>query len=187
MTKENRRVQMTKRMIAEAMTELCERGETVSKISVSELCAIAEVNRSTFYKYYDGPEALFGEIEEKFFSELSAFMIPNVNADIATGMREMCSYLSQKKRIARIVINSNVNPNFPEKLFSLPALRNSADIFLKQCFGKRLNEKQTKYIYLFFVYGGYNLMRVWLNSENAEPYEEIADTIVTLLNSFGTR
>ena len=30
-------------------------------------------------------------------------------------------------------------------------------------------------------------MRVWLNSENAEPYEEIADTIVTLLNSFGTR
>ena len=63
MSQENRRVQMTKRLITDAMTELCERGEPVAKISVSELCAIAEVNRSTFYKYYDGPEDLFGEIE----------------------------------------------------------------------------------------------------------------------------
>lgn len=186
MSQENRRVQMTKRLITDAMTELCERGEPVAKISVSELCAIAEVNRSTFYKYYDGPEDLFGEIEEKFFSELSAFMVPNVNADIATGMREMCSYISQNKRIARIVINNNINPNFPEKLFSLPVLQNSARIFLTQRFGNSIDEKMLKYIYLFFVYGGYNLMRVWLNGGD-ESYEEIADTIVTLLNSFGTR
>lgn len=73
MSQENRRVQMTKRMITDAMTELCERGEPVSKISVSELCAIAEVNRSTFYKYYDGPEDLFGEIEEKFFFRTQRF------------------------------------------------------------------------------------------------------------------
>ena len=187
MTKENRRVQMTKRMIAEAMTELCERGETVSKISVSELCAIADVNRATFYKYYAGTEDLFAEIEEKFFSELVEFMNPDVTADIATGMRKMCSYISLNKRVARIVINNNINPNFPERLFSLPTLQNSARIFLTQRFGNKLDERRLKYIYLFFVYGGYNLMRVWLNSENAEPYEEIADTIVTLLNSFGTR
>lgn len=186
MPKENRRVQMTKRLITEAMTELCERGEPVARISVSELCDLAEVNRSTFYKYYAGPEELFAEIEEKFFSELSAFMNPNVTADIATGMREMCSYLSLNKRIARIVINNNINPNFPERLFSLPTLQNSARIFLTQRFGNSIDEKMLKYIYLFFVYGGYNLMRVWLNGGD-ESYEEIADTIVTLLNSFGTR
>lgn len=187
MSQENRRVQMTKRLITDAMTELCERGEPVAKISVSELCAIAEVNRSTFYKYYDGPEDLFGEIEEKFFSELSAFMVPNVNADIATGMREMCSYISQNKRIARIVINNNINPNFPEKLFSLPMLQNSAEIFLTQRFGKSLGEGKMKYIYLFIVYGGYHMMRAWLNGDSSESYEEIADIILTLLNSFGTR
>lgn len=186
MPKENRRVQMTKRLITEAMTELCERGEPVARISVSELCDLAEVNRSTFYKYYAGPEELFHEIEEKFFSELGAFMNPNVTADIATGMREMCSYLSLNKRIARIVINNNINPNFPERLFSLPTLQNSARIFLTQRFGNSIDEKMLKYIYLFFVYGGYNLMRVWLNGGD-ESYEEIADTIVTLLNSFGTR
>ncbi len=187
MVKENRRIRMTKSMITEAMTELCERGEPVAKISVSELCALAEVNRSTFYKYYSGPEELFQEMEEKFICELSKFMNPDIHSDIAAGMHAMCKYISQNKRIARIVINNNVNPNFPEKLFSLPVLQDSAKIFLTKSFGNAIDPKNLKYIYLFFVYGGYNLMRVWLNADDPESYEEIAETILTLLRSFGAR
>lgn len=186
MTTENRRVQMTKALLTEAMIELCERGETIARISVSELCAIADVNRSTFYKYYTGPEDLFRETEGRFFGELTSSMrrVAGADSDIAAGMREMCGYLEKNKRAALVVINNNSDPNFPEKLFAIPALKDNADRFILQRFGTKLNEKRLKYIYLFFVYGGYNLMRVWLNSPDPEPAEEIAETIVTLLNGF---
>ena len=82
------------------------------------------------------------------------------------------------------MINNNNDADFPEKIFSLPIMKKNADIYIKTRFGKKLNEKETRYIYVFFVYGGYNLMREWLNGENTEPYGKLADTIITLLNGF---
>lgn len=63
---ENRRVQMTRRLLKEALLELLEHTE-LARISVTALCQKADVHRSTFYQYYTDPSALLQEIETDFF------------------------------------------------------------------------------------------------------------------------
>ena len=62
---ENRRVQMTRRLLKEALLELLEHTE-LARISVTALCQRADVHRSTFYQYYTDPSALLQEIETDF-------------------------------------------------------------------------------------------------------------------------
>ena len=49
--KEDRRIQYTKRMLQDAVFELLKE-KSVNEISVTELCAKANINRGSFYKYY---------------------------------------------------------------------------------------------------------------------------------------
>ena len=49
--KEDRRVTMTKRMMKDAFIEMLKETD-IYHISVRELCQRADVNRTTFYKYY---------------------------------------------------------------------------------------------------------------------------------------
>ena len=47
---DNRRVKITKKMIKDAMLELLE-NRPINKITVTDICKYADVNRSTFYAY----------------------------------------------------------------------------------------------------------------------------------------
>ena len=49
--KEDRRVAMTKRMLKDALTDLL-REVDIYHVSIRELCQRADINRTTFYKYY---------------------------------------------------------------------------------------------------------------------------------------
>ena len=49
--RDNRRVSMTKRIIKDTFIEMLEK-KNIQKIYVRELCETADINRSTFYKYY---------------------------------------------------------------------------------------------------------------------------------------
>ena len=47
--KDNQRVRLTKRLLQDSLIELM-KTKTIYKISIKEICELAEVNRSTFYK-----------------------------------------------------------------------------------------------------------------------------------------
>ncbi len=49
--KEDRRIRMTKRMLKDALIELLKKKD-IYHVSIRELCEAADVNRTTFYKYY---------------------------------------------------------------------------------------------------------------------------------------
>ena len=50
--KENRRAAYSKRVIKESFIELLDQ-KPLSKISVKEICEMADVNRCTFYSYFE--------------------------------------------------------------------------------------------------------------------------------------
>lgn len=61
---ENRKVRLTKKVLKETLVELL-LVKNIAKISVTELCDKADVNRSTFYSHYSGLEAVLNEIEDE--------------------------------------------------------------------------------------------------------------------------
>lgn len=66
---ENRKVRYTKRVLREAVVELLE-NKRLSEITVKELCARADINRSTFYAHYQGMHELFSEMEDELMETI---------------------------------------------------------------------------------------------------------------------
>ena len=66
---ENQRVRLSKAMLKSGLLTLL-REKTLNHISVYELCAASQINRTTFYKYYGSPSDLLNEIERDFLAQL---------------------------------------------------------------------------------------------------------------------
>ena len=67
--RDNRRVSMTKRIIKDTFIEMLEK-KNIQKIYVRELCETADINRSTFYKYYESQYDLLAEMQNDLLIQI---------------------------------------------------------------------------------------------------------------------
>ena len=63
------RTRYTKMMIRESFIQLLKE-QPVSKITVTKICEIAEINRATFYKYYEDAFDLLQKLEQELLEEI---------------------------------------------------------------------------------------------------------------------
>jgi len=169
--KENRRVILTKRMLKDALIELL-REKDIYHISIRELCEGADVNRTTFYKYYDNQFALLTDMESDIITFINKTVTKN-QANIETTIKVLCEYLENNLEFARLLINNNIDPSFPEKLFSLAAIKDS---FRKNSFGN-YDPVEMEYLFNFIAYGAFRIICMWLNREERESPEKLAAMI----------
>ena len=66
-------------MIRSSFIELL-REKPVAKISVTELCERAGINRATFYAHYADPSDLLRSIEDEILNDLSRWLGPAIAA-----------------------------------------------------------------------------------------------------------
>ena len=69
--KEDRRIAMTRRMLKDALTEML-RETDIYHVSIRELCQRADINRTTFYKYYGSQFDLLTDMENDLLEFLSS-------------------------------------------------------------------------------------------------------------------
>ncbi|MBQ7408530.1 MAG: TetR/AcrR family transcriptional regulator [Clostridia bacterium] len=80
--KTDARVIYTNNVLKNALLTYLEQ-KPLCKISVSEICTMAGVNRSTFYKHYDGCNELYEKIEKEQLEEFKNSLINcNLNASL---------------------------------------------------------------------------------------------------------
>ena len=164
--KEDRRVTMTRRMLKEALTEML-RETDIYHVSIRELCQRADINRTTFYKYYGSQFDLLADMENDMLEFLSQ-TIRAYASDQEIIIRTVCEYLESHLEFARLIINNNVDPLFPQKIFSLEVLR---ETILER---NRQHEADREYLFNYLIYGAYRVISLWLNKEHRESPEQIA-------------
>ena len=170
--KEDRRVTMTKRMLKDALTEML-RETDIYHISIRDLCRRADVNRTTFYKYYGSQFDLLADMESDLLGFLSKTITENA-AEPARIVETACAYLESHLEFGRLIVNNNVDPLFPQKLFSLAAVREAA---LKRFVGQP-DPALLEYFYNYITYGAYRIICLWLNKERREPPEKLAHILI---------
>jgi AcrR family transcriptional regulator len=67
----DRRVKYTKKVIKDTFIDLLDKKD-ISKVTVSEICKIADVNRATFYRYYLDVFDLLEKMEQEFVEDVKA-------------------------------------------------------------------------------------------------------------------
>ena len=173
--REDRRVAMTRRMLKEALTEIL-RDTDIYHVSIRELCRRADVNRTTFYKYYGSQFDLLADMEKDLLDFLSNAIREHAENPVKI-IETACVYMENHLEFGRLIINNNVDPLFPQKLFSLAAVREAA---LEKYAGRR-DEAALKYLFNYITYGAYRVICVWLNKEDREPPEQVSRMLIRLI------
>lgn len=154
---ENRRVRMTKRCMKDALLELLEK-TPLGKVSVTDICNAADVNRSTFYAYYNDIDALLSEIEAEALEQIPVNIEPEeigYEGDFLTKLEIFFSYIQSNEKIYRILMSQSGERDFNNKLvsFILEHYKNSAIISDKLL---------AKYGCIYCISGVIGLVKEWI-------------------------
>lgn len=171
---ENQRVRLSKQMLKGALIDLLEE-KSIKKVTVYEICARAQINRTTFYKYYGSPYDLLEDIEKDVFGEIDR-RLRSQNFHDADSLTSTIAYFEENLRTCRLLVNSIKDTEFAEKLFAHPILMSLMEYFTpKDC-----DPRQMEYIRTFMWEGGYAMIRKWINSDERETPEEMSALILRL-------
>lgn len=169
--KDNRRVVMTKRIIKDVFIEMLEK-KSIQKIYVRELCVKADINRNTFYKYYESQYDLLAEIENDLLIEIEEKC---KDTDNTKGLNNILQYISRNKKTYKVIFNANIDPMFPKKLLNLPIITEIMN-------NKLVNKNENKYKKIYILEGGYHVILKWLNNDCRESPEEITRLVMKYIN-----
>lgn len=167
---ENRRVRMTKKMIWQAFFELLET-KSPDRITVTELCRQADVNRSTFYTYYEGIDAMIREGED--------YVIGRLTADIPQGT---AGEAALAERVERALENMQNN----RTLYRALLVNWDSDSFNRRLVGALIDRnvvgssEQSHYACTYYVNGIIGILRQWLTDDCPTDCHRLAGFLVQL-------
>ncbi|MGI6230236.1 MAG: TetR/AcrR family transcriptional regulator [Tractidigestivibacter sp.] len=159
MVEENQRVRLTKRLLKEALIDLLET-EPLQKVSVSELCKAAGINRTTFYNHYGNPADVLDDVEHDVFEEIQELLKREGQPlTLARRVEIIASYLREHARISKTAFASEATPS--ELALALFQLRLGQEGEIAAAFS-RYGQSTRKLLQVFLENGIYSLVRTWL-------------------------
>lgn len=173
--KENQRIILTKRLLYEGLLRLLEKKE-LHKITITELCAEAGINRATFYKHYSTPKDV---LTDKMHQLIEEFLDNNPPSEFQKNhftkehLEKVCQYLYDNSAIVKILINNNMDGEISCILKNIPPKIS----FLRDDLGRDLDKDNLKLLSNFICFGGYYLIRQWILEDIQKTPEEIASLI----------
>lgn len=173
--KEDRRISMTKRMLKDALIEMLEEKD-IYHISIRELCDRADVNRTTFYKHYGNQFDLLDDMERDLLLLIEKTIVTGKNHSSNT-IEQLLTFFEKDIKFVRLLLNANIDPEFPQKLFSLAIVESLVEDMMAN-----IDKKESEYIYRFVLCGAYEMVRLWVNKNDRESPEKMADIILKRLH-----
>ena len=177
-SRENQRIKLTKQLLSDALIQMLQE-IPLHAVSIRDLCERAGINRTTFYNHYGSQYDLLEEITQRFISDI-AEQLACADADNRDSVQErvatVLSYLERHLILSRLLLNNNVDPQFAEKLISVPKITDLLHAALKDC----PDTERQKSIISFAIHGSYHLLLEWINRDDRLPYEQQAAIILEL-------
>jgi AcrR family transcriptional regulator len=169
----DRRVIYTKKLLRDSLMDLMQE-KNVSRISVTELCKGAGVNRGTFYSHYRQPEDVLTSIEEELFNDINDILASNNN--IADIHRAIVYSLYRNRDAYRILISPNGDPGCIERLLDI-----SKEYFASHTLpALNSDDPEIKYMHSFMFSGIVAVLKEWLAGGALITPDEIAEVITRL-------
>jgi len=170
---DNQRVRITKKLLQDSLISLLQK-ERLHKLSIKQICDKAQINRSTFYKYYGSQYDLLEEMENDILNRINSYIEPGTENNTSYDPQRFTkaiAFISENIDLCRLLLNNNVDPKFPEKL--VMSLQSITHLKENQ-FSGELTDAERAYILDFAIGGGFSFIKTWINKENREPPEEVA-------------
>lgn len=116
--KTDARVRYTKKIIRTVFLQLLQE-KPISKITVKEICDMAEINRGTFYKHYNDPYDLLAKTEEDILDDFRCRLREVEAKGIQQGVASILEALKENYTVYGALIASGADQGFPVRLAML--------------------------------------------------------------------
>lgn len=172
----DRRVKYTKMVLKQSMISLLST-KPLSRISVTELCKQADVNRGTFYAHYKEPYELFKQIEDDFMEEILHSYRNYSCKTLEEANNELFKLFYTNREMCRMLLGENNDDEFIRRLMDL------IHDFFKQRWQFKLDEIQLpeEYVYDYVAAGCFEIVKRWLQSDKDIPPEEMAGMVTYMV------
>lgn len=163
--KTDARIRYTKFAIRNAFLELLKK-YPIEKITVADICRIAEINRATFYRYYENPYDLLSALENEMFAEIKQSSYEYKN-DIDKLTENIFTKFYEQKETWTLLLSDHADLGFQNKIYS----------FFNEYFAKTTATKESELRYRFLLYGYSGIFNYWIQSGMQETPKEISSYI----------
>lgn len=177
---EDLRVVKTKNSIRDALFELMSEKE-LAKITISEICVRAKINRKTFYSHYRSPADVIEELENEVLNEFSAILRRSGESllDIGTAIRDISATIEQRRDFFKRLMRQN--PDLFNKGKIKAMLCRVITVSLKNAGALTDNETALKAAAEFSISGVLALYSAWFDNDCADKLSFITDTAVNMV------
>ncbi len=160
------RIEKTREKLMKALSELSQT-QPVERISVSELCKKAGVNRTTFYKYYHVPADIGREAFEEHMGQLLDEIHGKPQTELYGTMLSCCRLYREN-----YVLTRQIFPGYT------PSREVLEDFYLRLNEPSQLGDRET----LYFIAGGCAaVVEHWLTAEPDRTPEETARKLTQMI------
>ncbi len=175
--KRNRREEYTLRVIRETFLELLAK-QSVERISVGELCDLADINRSTFYRHYADVYALLDEIcEECFqslFGNLAKFGNPAGDPEQTAFalILQACTVTEENKELYQLLVFKQPAARFTQRMSDA-----FFQLFLQHHDDIHSRTLETNLHYQYLASGILGIWQAWLKDDCQLPKSVVAEIV----------
>jgi AcrR family transcriptional regulator len=169
--KADQRVRYTKMVIKNSLLELM-RERSISKITVTDLCRKANINRNTFYSHYANQYELLSNIEDELYEDIRQVVGNTMNLEVDGKLSyEICKYIKANSNICEVLFSENGDKDLLERILYISHDFN-IEKWMKEV--KHIDQKLFDNWYTFTAYGSIAVIKKWVNSGLKESPCKIA-------------
>ncbi len=155
---QDRRVLYTKIFLKNSLLKLLKE-KPISKITVTELCRYAGINRNTFYAHFSKPEEVLLEIKNELYEEIKHSLENKLETEnLLLLLTKICEELQAHQSLYYVMFPEYGDRSFITDLFYLIHDRCLDLLRLEGIQDDSLLE----YLYIFYTNGTISLLQQWM-------------------------
>ncbi len=169
---DGRRVRMTKLLLKQSLIELM-REKSIHEISIKDICAGADINRSTFYRHYNTQFELYDDVLEDITKDIGEIYISCSGDDYTTQtfLTQILKYIEAHRDTFLVILSGNSNVSMGETF----------NRFTSRFIDTENASELKVYIVQFIAAGMTSFIWTWLNKENRRSAEDVALVISSVM------
>ena len=173
------RMAMTLQLIHNSFLELLKEKDA-EKITVVEICKKAQINRSTFYKYYTDPVNLLDMLEKQHLDELQKKVEDKPKDKLFDVFSIILNEFYEKKDEYTTLYLRSGGLNFKKCIFKLFYDDNRSVI---DSYFPSLQAQKKEWLYRFIAEGCVSVLTFWIEHGMDAPVSEVASFLVNTIDA----
>lgn len=175
----NLKIKKSKLSLKQALLILMNK-KSFNKITIKELCNLANLNRSTFYDNYSDINELLLDIHTDVFESMSKVLrdsrkvlCENTCEENIRSLTKILNYIDANRDTFQLLLSNN-----EENMFE----KNMMDYYMK-LYVTDSASYMDRYIYMYHCVGSFSLVNQWLRDERPCSSNELARLIYAMSSS----